>query len=55
VRLLAVADRLRQHWASHAAAVGLTPAQVKVCCDSILTRLSRCAAWPGDCTTTRLT
>jgi len=29
-QLLAVADRLRQHWAGHAAALGLTAAQVKV-------------------------
>jgi DNA-binding MarR family transcriptional regulator len=29
-QLLAVADRLRQHWAAHAAALGLTAAQVKV-------------------------
>jgi DNA-binding MarR family transcriptional regulator len=29
-QLLAVADRLRQHWASHAAELGLTAAQVKV-------------------------
>ncbi len=30
LRLLAIADRLRQHWAAHAAALGLTAAQVKV-------------------------
>jgi DNA-binding MarR family transcriptional regulator len=30
LRLLAAADRLRQHWAAHAAALGLTTAQVKV-------------------------
>jgi DNA-binding MarR family transcriptional regulator len=30
VRLLAIAERLQQHWASHAASVGLTPAQVRV-------------------------
>jgi DNA-binding MarR family transcriptional regulator len=30
LQLLAVADRLRQHWAAHAAALGLTAAQVKV-------------------------
>jgi DNA-binding MarR family transcriptional regulator len=30
LRLLAAADRLRQHWAAHAAALGLTSAQVKV-------------------------
>src|SRR6202050_2048829 len=30
LRLLDAADRLRQHWAAHAAALGLTPAQVKV-------------------------
>ena len=30
LRLLAIAQRLRQHWASHAAALGLTTAQVKV-------------------------
>ena len=30
VALLAVADRLRQNWAAHAAALGLTAAQVKV-------------------------
>lgn len=30
IGLLAIADRLRQHWASHAAAVGLSTAQVKV-------------------------
>ncbi len=30
VRLLAVAERLQQHWASHAAAAGLTSAQVRV-------------------------
>jgi DNA-binding MarR family transcriptional regulator len=29
-QLLAVADRLRQHWAAHAAALGLTAMQVKV-------------------------
>ena len=28
--LLALAERLRQHWASHAAAVGLSTAQVRV-------------------------
>jgi len=36
LQLLAAADRLRQHWASHAAALGLTAAQVKV-----LLRLAR--------------
>jgi DNA-binding MarR family transcriptional regulator len=30
LRLLAIADRLRQHWAAHAVALGLTAAQVKV-------------------------
>jgi DNA-binding MarR family transcriptional regulator len=30
LRLLAVAERLRQHWAAHAAALGLTATQVKV-------------------------
>ena len=30
LRLLAIADRLRQHWATHAAGVGLSGAQVKV-------------------------
>ncbi|HXW46058.1 MAG TPA: MarR family transcriptional regulator [Streptosporangiaceae bacterium] len=30
LQLLAVADRLRQHWAAHAAALGMTAAQVKV-------------------------
>jgi DNA-binding MarR family transcriptional regulator len=30
LQLLAVADRLRQHWAAHAAALGLTTAQIKV-------------------------
>ncbi|MEV6851375.1 MarR family transcriptional regulator [Actinoplanes sp. NPDC051411] len=30
LRLLALAERLRQHWAAHAAAVGLSTAQVKV-------------------------
>jgi DNA-binding MarR family transcriptional regulator len=30
LRLLTVADGLRQHWAAHAAALGLTTAQVKV-------------------------
>jgi DNA-binding MarR family transcriptional regulator len=30
LQLLALADRLRQHWAAHAAALGLTSAQVKV-------------------------
>jgi hypothetical protein len=30
LRLLAIADRLRQHWAAHAAALGLTAAQVEV-------------------------
>jgi DNA-binding MarR family transcriptional regulator len=30
LQLLAIADRLRQHWAAHAAALGLTAAQVKV-------------------------
>jgi len=43
LRLLAIADRLRQHWAAHAAAVGLTAAQVKV-----LLRLT-----PGETTTMR--
>jgi DNA-binding MarR family transcriptional regulator len=38
LQLLAVADRLRQHWAAHAAALGLTATQVKV-----LLRLT-----PGD-------
>jgi DNA-binding MarR family transcriptional regulator len=41
LQLLAVADRLRQHWASHAAALGLTTAQVKV-----LLRLAPGAATP---------
>jgi DNA-binding MarR family transcriptional regulator len=43
LRLLAVADRLRQHWAAHAAALGLTSAQVKV-----LLRLA-----PGEATPMR--
>lgn len=43
LRLLAIADRLRQHWASHAAALGLTAAQVKV-----LLRLA-----PGEAITMR--
>jgi DNA-binding MarR family transcriptional regulator len=30
LRLLAVTERLRQHWSAHAAALGLTTAQVKV-------------------------
>src|ERR1700691_3208174 len=30
LRLLAAAERLRQHWGAHAAALGLTAAQVKV-------------------------
>lgn len=30
LRLLALTERLRQHWATHAAALGLTAAQVKV-------------------------
>ncbi len=30
LRLLAVAERLRQHWAAHAAALGLTAIQAKV-------------------------
>jgi DNA-binding MarR family transcriptional regulator len=30
LRLLAIADRLRQHWAAHAAALGLTATQAKV-------------------------
>jgi DNA-binding MarR family transcriptional regulator len=30
LRLLAVAERLRQHWGAHAVALGLTAAQVKV-------------------------
>lgn len=30
LRLLALADRLRQHWAAHAAALGLSTAQVKI-------------------------
>jgi DNA-binding MarR family transcriptional regulator len=42
-QLLAVADRLRQHWAAHAAALGLTTAQVKV-----LLRLT-----PGEATPMR--
>src|ERR1700733_15353873 len=29
-QLLAIADRLRQNWSSHAAALGLTAAQVKI-------------------------
>jgi DNA-binding MarR family transcriptional regulator len=43
LRLLAIADRLRQHWAAHAAALGLTAAQVKV-----LLRLT-----PGEATPMR--
>jgi len=43
IRLLAVAERLRQHWAAHATALGLTAAQVKV-----LLRLS-----PGEATPMR--
>jgi DNA-binding MarR family transcriptional regulator len=43
LQLLAVADRLRQHWAAHAAALGLTTAQVKV-----LLRLT-----PGEATPMR--
>lgn len=43
LRLLAIADRLRQHWAAHAAALGLTAVQVKV-----LLRLS-----PGEATPMR--
>jgi DNA-binding MarR family transcriptional regulator len=30
LRLLALADRLRQHWAAHAAALGMSGAQAKV-------------------------
>ncbi len=30
LRLLAITERLRQHWSAHAAALGLTTAQVKV-------------------------
>jgi DNA-binding MarR family transcriptional regulator len=30
LRLLALSERLRQHWSAHAAALGLTSAQVKV-------------------------
>jgi DNA-binding MarR family transcriptional regulator len=30
IQLLDIADRLRQHWSAHAAAVGLTTVQVKV-------------------------
>jgi DNA-binding MarR family transcriptional regulator len=30
LRLLAITERLRQHWSVHATALGLTPAQVKV-------------------------
>jgi DNA-binding MarR family transcriptional regulator len=30
LRLLGIADRLRQHWATHAAALGLSSTQVKV-------------------------
>lgn len=30
LRLLGITERLRQHWAAHAAALGLTTAQVKV-------------------------
>jgi DNA-binding MarR family transcriptional regulator len=33
LRLLANTERLRQHWATHAAALGLTAAQVKVLLD----------------------
>ncbi len=43
LKLLAVADRLRQHWAAHAAALGLTTTQVKV-----LLRLT-----PGEATPMR--
>jgi DNA-binding MarR family transcriptional regulator len=43
LQLLAIADRLRQHWAAHAAALGLTAAQVKV-----LLRLA-----PGEATPMR--
>jgi DNA-binding MarR family transcriptional regulator len=43
LQLLAVADRLRQHWAAHAAALGLTTAQIKV-----LLRLA-----PGEATPMR--
>jgi DNA-binding MarR family transcriptional regulator len=43
LQLLAVADRLRQHWTAHAAALGLTAAQVKV-----LLRLT-----PGEATPMR--
>jgi DNA-binding MarR family transcriptional regulator len=43
LQLLAVADRLRQHWSAHAAALGLTAAQVKV-----LLRLA-----PGEATPMR--
>jgi DNA-binding MarR family transcriptional regulator len=43
LRLLAIADRLRQHWAAHAAALGLTSTQVKV-----LLRLT-----PGEATPMR--
>jgi len=42
-QVLAIADRLRQHWAAHAAALGLTAAQVKV-----LLRLA-----PGEATPMR--
>ncbi|HEX4213084.1 MAG TPA: MarR family transcriptional regulator [Candidatus Dormibacteraeota bacterium] len=43
LRLLAITERLRQHWSVHATALGLTPAQVKV-----LLRLS-----PGEATPMR--
>jgi DNA-binding MarR family transcriptional regulator len=43
LQLLAIADHLRQHWAAHAAALGLTAAQVKV-----LLRLA-----PGEATPMR--
>ncbi|HEY6791215.1 MAG TPA: MarR family transcriptional regulator [Trebonia sp.] len=43
IQLLAIADRLRQHWAAHATALGLTAAQVKV-----LLRLT-----PGEATPMR--
>jgi DNA-binding MarR family transcriptional regulator len=43
LRLLAITERLRQHWSAHAAALGLTAAQVKV-----LLRLT-----PGEATPMR--
>ena len=51
LRLLDAADRLRQHWAAHAAALGLTSIQAKVLLRLPRARRSRCASSPSSLTT----